>query len=110
MRSVLGIVRQHRPYRFVRTLIPQKEYDALLLLQQPIHLNIAIDTNFVSAIDETAIVPAAPPSKLSKKFTELQMPTIQIVVMIASTSFDPVGVPTVLEAISSADVKIPAMV
>jgi hypothetical protein len=45
-------------------------------------------------IDEIATVPAAPPSRLSKKLIELQIPTTQITVIIESKIFDPVGFPT----------------
>ena len=63
-----------------------------------------------SAVDETATVPAAPPSTLSKKLMELQIPTIQILVMTASRIFDDVGVPTVFPAIKTNDVNKPARV
>ena len=52
-------------------------------------------------------MPAAPPSILSKKFMELQIPTIQMNVMIASVIFEPVGFPTVSFAIMIPAVKIP---
>jgi ABC-type tungstate transport system substrate-binding protein len=40
-----------------------------------------------------ATVPAAPPSKLSKKLIELHIPTIQITVIAASRIVIPVGFP-----------------
>ena len=51
-----------------------------------------------------ATVPAAPPSKLSKKLIELQIPTTQITVMIESKTVEPVGLPTL-----SVITKIPAV-
>ena len=63
-----------------------------------------------SAVAVTATVPAAPPSRLSKKLIELQIPTTQMVVIIASSHLWPVGLPTVFSAIKIQAVKIPARV
>ena len=60
------------------------------------------------AMDEIATVPAAPPSRLSKKLIELQIPTTQITVMIESKTAEPVGLPTFLVAIKIPAVNMPA--
>ena len=62
------------------------------------------------AIDEIATVPAAPPSRLSKKFIELHIPTTQITVIIESNICDPVGFPTLFPSINTAAVNRPATV
>jgi hypothetical protein len=62
------------------------------------------------AIDEIATVPAAPPSRLSKKFIELHIPTTQKTVMIESNICDPVGFPTLFPSINTAAVNRPATV
>ena len=62
-----------------------------------------------SAIDVTATVPAAPPSRLSKKLIELQIPTTQIIVMIESNITEPVGLPTLSVAIKIPAVNTPAI-
>ena len=55
-----------------------------------------------------ATAPAAPPSRLSKKFMELVIPTTQKMVIAASRAVFPVGFPMVLVAIRKIAVKIPA--
>ena len=60
------------------------------------------------AIDEIATLPAAPPSKLSKKLIALQIPTTQNIVNSESKNFDPVGFPTVSVTTKSTAVKMPA--
>ena len=62
------------------------------------------------AIEEIATVPAAPPSRLSKKFIELHIPTTQITVIIESNICEPVGFPTLSPSINTAAVKRPATV
>ena len=64
----------------------------------------------MSAIDEIATVPAAPPSKLSKKFIELQIPTIQTTVIIESKIVEPVGFPILSVIIKMLAVNTPAKV
>ena len=59
-------------------------------------------------MEEIATVPAAPPSKLSKKFIELQIPTTQITVIIESNIAEPVGFPTLSVAIKIPAVNMPA--
>ena len=61
-------------------------------------------------MDEIATVPAAPPSKLSKKFIELQIPTTQITVIIESKIEDPVGFPILSVIIKMLAVNTPAKV
>jgi hypothetical protein len=61
-------------------------------------------------MDEIATVPAAPPSKLSKKFIELQIPTIQKTVIIESNIEDPVGLPILSVIIKILAVNTPAKV
>ena len=62
------------------------------------------------AVDEIATVPAAPPSRLSKKFIELHIPTTQITVIIESNICDPVGFPTLFPSTNTAAVNRPATV
>jgi hypothetical protein len=69
-----------------------------------------LKASIASAIDETATVPAAPPSKLSKKLIELHIPTTQTIVMNVSKISDPVGLPTFSVTISITAVNIPAIV
>jgi len=57
---------------------------------------------------EIATVPAAPPSRLSKKLIELQIPTTQIIVIMESKKDEPVGLPTFFVIIKIIAVKIPA--
>jgi len=64
----------------------------------------------VSAIDEIATVPAAPPSKLSKKLIELQIPTIHTTVIIESKIDEPVGLPTLSVISKILAVNTPASV
>ena len=61
-------------------------------------------------MDETATVPAAPPSKLSKKLIELHIPTTQTIVMIVSKISEPVGFPTFSVVTRIIAVKTPAIV
>ena len=49
----------------------------------------------------TARAPTAPPSRLSKKFTELVIPTIQIIVIATSKIELLVGLPTLSDKIRS---------
>ncbi len=65
---------------------------------------------YASAIDEIAPVPAAPPSKLPKKFIELQIPTIQTTVIIESKNEEPVGFPILSVISKMLAVNIPASV
>ena len=60
-------------------------------------------------MDEIATVPAAPPSRLSKKLIELQIPTTQITVIIESNIAEPVGFPTLSVKIKTPAVKTPAI-
>ena len=60
------------------------------------------------AMDEIATVPAAPPSRLSKKFIELQIPTTQMIVITVSNMAEPVGLPTLSVAIKIPAVNMPA--
>jgi hypothetical protein len=62
-----------------------------------------------SVAEEIATVPAAPPSKLSKKFIELHIPTTQKIVITASKMFEPVGLPTLFVTIKTLAVNIPAI-
>ncbi len=55
-------------------------------------------------------MPAAPPSKLSKKLIELQIPTTQMIVITESNICELVGFPTLLVAIKIKAVNRPAMV
>ena len=57
---------------------------------------------------EIAAVPAAPPSKLSKKLIELQIPTTQITVIKTSAKVDPVGFATLLPKTNAAATTRPA--
>jgi hypothetical protein len=61
-------------------------------------------------MEEIATVPAAPPSKLSKKFIELQIPTIHTTVIIESKIDEPVGFPTLSVIIKILAVNTPASV
>ena len=58
---------------------------------------------------EIAVVPAAPPSKLSKKLIELQIPTIQTIVIAISNTVEPVGFPRLFPAISNNETTKAAM-
>ena len=60
--------------------------------------------------DVAATAPAAPPSRLSKKLMELLIPTIQTMVINASRSEFPEGLPTVSVEMIRIAVKIPAAV
>ena len=64
----------------------------------------------MSERDEIATVPAAPPSKLSKKFIELQIPIIQTTVIIESKIEEPVGFPILSVIIKMQAVNTPAKV
>ena len=64
----------------------------------------------IRKIDEIAAVPAAPPSKLSKKFIELHIPTTHRTVREISTIVDPVGFPILSDRTKHAATTIPAMV
>ena len=69
-----------------------------------------LSAKYASAIDEIATVQAAPPSKLSKKFIELQIPTIHITVIIESKIEEPVGFPILSVIIKILAVNTPAKV
>jgi hypothetical protein len=64
----------------------------------------------VIKIDEIAAVPAAPPSKLSKKFIELLIPTTQKTVNKISKKVEPVGFAILLFIINTIEIKIPDIV
>ena len=63
---------------------------------------------YPKVMEEIATVPAAPPSKLSKKLIELQIPTTQIIVITESKMADPVGLPTLSVKIKMPAVNMPA--
>ena len=62
---------------------------------------------YVITIAEIAAVPAAPPSKLSKKFIELLIPTTQKTVNKISKNIEPVGFAILLFTINTIEIKIP---
>ena len=68
-----------------------------------------VRAKYAKANEEIATVPAAPPSKLSKKLMELQIPTTQKIVIAASKKLEPVGFATLFVIIKILAVKIPAM-
>jgi hypothetical protein len=69
-----------------------------------------IRAKYAKAAEEIATVPAVPPSKLSKKFIELQIPTIHTTVIIESKIEDPVGFPILFVIIRMLAVNTPAKV